>query len=260
MIPKIIHYCWFGRKPLPTLAVKCINSWKRYLPNYEIKEWNEDNFDVNSISYTQEAYEEQKYAFVSDYARFYILYHYGGLYFDTDVEIIKPLDDIIDKGPFMGCEDGASIMENRGIGVTAFPVITPGFGLGCNPGLGLGCNPGLDLYAEILSLYAGTQFRYADGRLNLKTVVEYVTELLCQYGLKNVNDIQFCAGIWIYPQEYFCPISIHDGKLRISANTRTIHHYAQSWQSPIRKYGRKVILIVGGQKLKHLIKKVLYKR
>ena len=104
MIPKIIHYCWFGRNPLPELAQKCIASWKKYLPDYEIKEWNEDNFDVNIIPYTAEAYAMKKYAFVSDYARFWILYRYGGIYFDTDVEVIRPIDDIIAKGNFMGYE------------------------------------------------------------------------------------------------------------------------------------------------------------
>ena len=101
MIPKIIHYCWFGRKPLPPLAVKCIESWKKYLPDYTIKEWNEDNFDINIVPYTREAYEVGKYAFVSDYARFYILYHHGGLYFDTDVEVIRPMDDLVGRGAFL---------------------------------------------------------------------------------------------------------------------------------------------------------------
>ena len=94
MIPKIIHYCWFGRNPLPQSAIKCINSWKKFFPDYEIKEWNEDNFDVNIISYTAEAYEAKKYAFVSDYARFWILYHHGGIYFDTDVKLLRPVDDL----------------------------------------------------------------------------------------------------------------------------------------------------------------------
>ena len=104
MIPKTIHYCWFGKTPLPTFAKECIKSWRKYLPDYEIKEWNEESFNVNIIPYTKEAYESKKYAFVSDYARFWILYNYGGLYFDTDVEVIKPMDDIIKKGAFMGCE------------------------------------------------------------------------------------------------------------------------------------------------------------
>ena len=103
-IPKVIHYCWFGRNPLPKMAVKCIASWRKFLPDYEIKEWNEDNFDVNIIPYTKDAYADGKYAFVSDFARFWILYRYGGVYFDTDVEVIKPMDDIIGRGPFMGLE------------------------------------------------------------------------------------------------------------------------------------------------------------
>lgn len=239
MIPKVIHYCWFGKNPLPPLAVKCIDSWKKYFPDYEIKEWNEDNFDVNIIPYTEEAYKAKKYAFVSDYARFWILYYYGGLYFDTDVEVIKPMDAIIEKGPFMGCEQEG---DNK-----------------VNPGLGLGANPGLGLYGELLQLYSILHFIEENGSQNLKTVVDYTTELLGKYGLKNVNEIQECAGIWIYPQEYFCPISVDDGKLRITSNTVSIHHYAQSWQSPVRKYGRKIVLLLGGVRLKNILKKFFYK-
>ena len=128
MIPKIIHYCWFGRNPLPELARKCIASWRKYLPDYEIKEWNEDNFDVNIIPYTAEAYAQKKYAFVSDYARFWILYRYGGIYFDTDVEVIRPLDDIIARGCFMGFETDPAPKQN---GVDA--CVNPGLGLGVAP-------------------------------------------------------------------------------------------------------------------------------
>ena len=101
MISKIIHYCWFGGNPLPPLALECIASWKKFLPDYEIIQWNESNFDVNMIPYTAEAYKQKKYAFVSDFARFWIVYKYGGLYFDTDVEVVKPLNDIIAKGNFI---------------------------------------------------------------------------------------------------------------------------------------------------------------
>lgn len=104
MIPKVIHYCWFGGNPLPDSAKKCISSWRKYLPDFEIKVWNERNFDVKSIPYTREAYRLKKFAFVSDYARMWILYNYGGIYFDTDVEVIKPFNDIILRGNFMGFE------------------------------------------------------------------------------------------------------------------------------------------------------------
>lgn len=218
MIPKVIHYCWFGRNPLPELAKKCIASWKKYLPDYEIKEWNEDNFDVNIIPYTKEAYSAEKYAFVSDYARFWILYNYGGLYFDTDVEVIKSIDDIIEKGAFMGCENEVKAEA------TALAVA---------PGLGLGCNPGLGLFKEMLELYATLHFidpiSGSYNQKNIKTIVGYTTEVLCKHGLINTNEIQECAGVWIYPKEYFCPINPITGETKTTSNTRTIHHYAASW-------------------------------
>lgn len=127
MIPKIIHYCWFGRNPLPGSAERCIASWRKFLPDYEIREWNEDNFDIDVSRYARQAYDAGKYAFTSDYARFWILYNYGGLYFDTDVEVIRPLDDIIARGPFMGCEhDAKSDADASDLG------IAPGLGLGVN--------------------------------------------------------------------------------------------------------------------------------
>ena len=247
MIPKTIHYCWFGHNPLPELAQRCIASWRKYLPDYEIKEWNEDNFDVNIVPYTREAYEAKKYAFVSDYARFWILYQYGGLYFDTDVEVIKPIDDIIEKGAFMGFEVDAGI---SGATTTA---VAPGLGLGVNPGLGLGVNPGLGLYENLLDLYATLHFK-TNGKNNLKTVVEYTTELLRESGLQDKAGVQNVAGVNIYPSEYFCPISVLDGKLYKTINTRTIHHYAASWQSPTRMFLRNLILRLGGVKLKQTLK------
>lgn len=231
MIPKVIHYCWFGRNPLPELARKCIASWKKYLPDYEIKEWNEDNFDVNIIPYTAEAYSAKKYAFVSDYARFWILYRYGGLYLDTDVEVVKPMDDIISRGAFMGCEGEP---QTRATAVAVAP------------GLGLGCNPGLGLYKEMLDLYATLHFiNPINGSYNHKTIVAYTTEKLCEYGLKNTSQIQKCADIWIYPKEYFCPIDYKTKRLVVTNKTVSIHHYAESWISKSQRMYRIVEKIFG---------------
>lgn len=211
MIPKIIHYCWFGGKPLPEMAQKCIASWKKYCPDYEIKEWNESNFDLNCCDYVREAYQAKKWAFVSDYARFWILYQYGGLYFDTDVEIIKDLSDIIAKGAFVCCESANTV----------------------NPGLGLGVNPGLGLYKEILDFYKTIHFVNQNGVYNEQTVVKYTTDIFLKHGFKAINRIQEVAGVYVYPTEFFCPLNYSTGKLTITPNTVAIHHYSASWHTKL---------------------------
>lgn len=216
MIPKTIHYCWFGGSPLPEFALKCIASWKKYLPEYEIKEWNENNFNVNKIPYIKEAYTERKFAFVSDYARFYILYQFGGLYFDTDVELIKPLKPLIDKGAFMGCEH--TTKENLST-------------LGVNPGLGFGVPPKLSILKEILDFYEKQHFILQNGRRNPMTIVDITTYFLQKYGLKYIDGIQSIAGINIYPKEYLCPKDFETGVLQITNNTYSIHHFDFSWAS-----------------------------
>jgi len=215
MIPKIIHYCWFGRNPLPELAIKCIASWKKYFPDYEIKEWNETNYDVYKIAYTSEAYNAKKYAFVSDYARFDILYKYGGIYFDVDVEVIKPFNDILNNGGFMGFEYVGKLYN--------------GAGIGCNSGLGMGCNSGHEIVSQILEFYSNIRFINIDGSYNLHTVVEYVTDILKKNGLKYENIIQPFNGITIYPTEYFAPKSYITKELTITKNTFSIHNYDGSW-------------------------------
>ena len=214
MIPKIIHYCWFGRNPIPAEYKRYIESWKKFLPDYEIKEWNESNFDVNIIPYTAEAYKAKKYAFVSDYARFWIFYKYGGLYFDTDVEVIKNMDDIIAKGPFMGCENEAKA--------------------GATP-VQLGVAPGRGLYKEILDDYDKSHFLKETGEYNMKTVVWRTVEILSNHGLQNVSSVQYVAGVYIYPKEYFCPKNYRTGQMVITQNTRSIHWYDASWVSKERK-------------------------
>lgn len=214
-IPKVIHYCWFGRNPLPELAKKCIESWKKFFPDYEIKEWNEDNYDVNKIAYTKEAYEAKKYAFVSDYARFDILYQYGGIYFDTDVEVIKPFDDILKNGPFMGSERNGTESENAKIAVA--------------PGLGISATPNMPIYKEILDDYQSSHFCVDGNYSAVKTVVVFATEPLLAKGLTNSDEVQEVAGLKIYPKEYFAPKCVDTKKLTITKNTYSIHHYDASW-------------------------------
>lgn len=234
MIPKVIHYCWFGRKPLPAIARRCIASWKTFLPDYKIQEWNEDNFDINIIPYVTEAYNAKKYAFVSDYARFWILYNYGGLYFDTDVEILRKMDYIIDKGPFMGFEQPDE--ETKQFNKSKYCVA---------PGLGLGVNPGLGLYKEILDYYNTLHFLGADGKPNPITIVKHTTDILKSKGLKLNNELQQIDGVWIYPWETFCPQSYFTKKIQISKDTVSIHLYSDSWNSPYNKFKKFIIRQIG---------------
>ncbi len=243
MIPKTIHYCWFGGNPLPKSAKKCIASWKKYFPDYTIKRWDESNYDVNIIPYTRDAYAAKKYAFVSDFARFDILNREGGVYFDTDVEVIRCFDDIIEKGQFMGFE---TVGSDR-------PVMVA-------PGLGMAMECGNRVLATLLDYYRSISFKSPDGQHTPETIVTHTTKLLKKYGLNdNDKNIQEVEGIFIYPPEYFCPLSTIDGKLRITDKTRSIHLYNQTWQSPMRKYGRKILLALGGPRLTGYLKKVLYK-
>ena len=209
-IPKVIHYCWFGGNPLPDAAVRCIESWKKYCPGYEIRCWDESNYDVNACAYVKEAYEAGKWAFVSDYARFDILYQHGGIYFDTDVEMVAPIGDLLEKGSFMGVEQND-------------------FGIVVNPGLGMASVPCHPVYGKILSNYRKIHFLNPDGTYNQTTVVKYTTDILMEYGLQESQEPQCVAGIWIYPWDYFCPMEYKTGKITISPNTRTIHRYSATW-------------------------------
>ena len=236
MIPKVIHYCWFGGNPLPKDAEKYIRSWNEFLPEYEIKRWDETNFDVNSISYTKEAYKAGKYAFVSDYARFWILYNYGGLYFDTDVEVIRPMDDIIQAGPFMGVEQ-----KNDDLITVA-------------PGLCLGAEKHSELFADLIQYYNNASFLNSDGSLCLTNVVEITTEFLKKGQLRNTDEIQQCCGFNIYPKDYFCPIDYTTRELKITPNTRTIHHYAESWLPRSTRIKNAIGRVVGQDFLRALVK------
>jgi hypothetical protein len=226
-IPPIIHYCWFGGSQLTELAKRCITSWRQYFLNFEIKEWNESNYDVYKIRYISEAYNAKKYAFVSDYARFDILYHLGGVYFDTDVEVIRPFDAIIKDSPFMGMESDGKV----------------------NPGCGMGCGAGLDIIKYFIDFYSELNFIEDDGMYNFRTISEYVTKILKEKGLKYTNTLQTLAGFTVYPSEYFAPKSIVDGKIRITGNTYSIHHYDASWvpqnEKVYYKIKRKLCFIFG---------------
>lgn len=231
MIPKKIHYCWFGRGKMPELALKCIESWKKYLPEYEIKEWNEDNFDLNLYPYVREAYDNRKFAFVTDVVRLYALYHEGGIYMDTDVEVLKPLDAFLNCPAFSGFEDDVHVPT----GIMA-------------------SEKGGKWAEENLAYYDGRHFVNEQGELDLTTNVTTITNYMLPYGLKQNNTLQQFSGlITFYPKDYFCPKSYEDGKVYLTDNTYTIHHFAGSWQTPYRRFVFKVGHWVGSNNLKKLI-------
>lgn len=207
MIPKKIHYCWFGGNPLPELAVKCIESWKKHCPDYEIIEWNESNFDVDAALFTKIAYKEKKYAFVTDYARLFIILNSGGIYLDTDVELIKNLDDLLDQEAYVGTEN---------------------FGALINPGSGFGAVKGSKIIAEFLNVYHNKSFENADGVLNMTPITCLLTPVLKEKGWKEDNSKQTIGGITVYPTEYFCPKD-YDNILKVTDKTYSIHHFSGSW-------------------------------
>lgn len=223
MTPKTIHYCWFGRNPLPKSAIKCIDSWRFFFPDYEIKEWNEDNFDVNRIPYTKDAYEAKKYAFVSDYARFWILFHYGGVYFDTDVEVVKRMDDLIENGAFMGWETASNTGEHM-----------------IAPGLGLAAPKEFPLYKEILEGFEKLHFYDADGNMNRYTMIPMVTDILKRHGLVKNGRTQTIANTTIFASDYFCPMDTLTGRISFTENTRSIHWYSMSWLNKRQQWKLKV--------------------
>lgn len=207
-IPKKIHYCWFGGNPLSPLALKCIDSWKKYCPDYEIIEWNESNFDINYNDYVKEAYQKKKWAFVTDVVRLYVLINYGGVYMDTDVELLKSLDELLDYEAVSGFES-----EDR---------IPTGL---------MAAQKGHPLFIEMINDYENEHFLQDYGEYNNRTNVERITEICKKYGLMLNNSLQTVNGFTLLPNDYLCPKNFMTGDIRITDNTICIHHFNGSWLS-----------------------------
>ena len=222
MIPKTIHYCWFGGKEKPKSVMKCIASWRKYCQDYIIKEWNEGNYDVNALPYSREAYKNGKYAFVSDVARFQILFDEGGIYFDTDVEVIRPIDELVERGAFIGWERPDTLGNVH-----------------VAPGLGLAAPKEFPLYKEVLDGFAKLSYYLDDGQRNPYTMIPLVTDLLNQKWLQLDGTFQvisltshlspLTSEIAVYPAEYLCPMDSLTGEIHLTDNTFAIHHYTMSW-------------------------------
>lgn len=242
MIPKIIHYCWFGGNPLPELAEKCIVSWQKYCPEYQVKRWDESNFDINCCDYVREAYNAKKWAFVSDYARLYVLVKYGGVYMDTDVEVIKNIDAFLNNHAFSGFEKEDAIPT----GIMA-------------------CEKDFPLFGQLLSDYDNRHFSLPNGEYDMSTNVEAITSHLLKKGLILNNTLQVIDGFALYPKDFFCPKNYETGKIEITENTCTIHHFSASWHSDTQKRAtavtKKAIEEFGverGKKIANILVKPMY--
>jgi len=205
MIPKTIHYCWFGNGKKSKLIKKCIKSWGKFCPDYEIIEWNETNFDIEICPYVKEAYEQKKWAYVSDYVRFYVLNKFGGIYLDTDVEIIKSIDSLRKNGSFAG------FSSDKIVGT----------------GLILCCEKDNWLCQEVIDSYKNQHF-INDDPSKILAIGRRVTAILEEHGLKLNGNKQNIEGITIYPKYFFNPT---DGDIRTKPDKRaySIHHYAATW-------------------------------
>lgn len=207
-IPKTIHYCWLGRNPKPKSVLKCIESWRKFCPDYEIIEWNEDNLDIASHLYSKQAYDEKAWAFATDYFRLWIVYHHGGIYLDTDVQVIRSLDPLLSNQAFMGFET-----ENY-----------------INTGLGFGAEAGSSFLLEQMKRYDSLAFVNPDGTLNRTPAPEYLSEIASALGMtRDTGEIQKVLDATIYPVEYFAPKDYFTGRLRVTKNTYSIHHYDSTW-------------------------------
>ncbi|MFI7846651.1 glycosyltransferase family 32 protein [Dorea amylophila] len=227
MIPKKIHYCWFGRNPKPDIVLKCIKSWKRYMPEYEIIEWNEENYDVNKCKYTAEAYKAGKWAFVSDYARFDVLNTMGGIYFDTDVELLKKIpDDILLNNAFTGMESAGKV----------------------SPGLIFASVPQHPFLQKILNVYNEASF-IQNGKRNYKTVNEFTTEILESNGFELKQEYQKVDDVAIYPSTIFCGYDQDLREYDIRPETISVHHYSGTWKKKtIKNYIQNGIKKIFGKK------------
>ena len=241
MIPKIIHYCWLSEEEYPELVKKCIKSWHEKLPEYQFIKWTTENFDVNSNIFCKEAYESKKYAFASDYIRVKVLYDYGGVYLDSDIEVFKKFDDLLDNKAFIG-------FENDKV-VTAW----------C-----MACEKYNPVFKKFLDYYEERHFIMQNGNFDMLPNPQILTPILVNEEKLILNsEYQQLKNITIYPKDYFCPKDYKTGKINITDNSYCIHYFNGDWlskttrlKSYILKFLRKYLGYQTTSKLLNFYRKV----
>ena len=212
-IPKIIHYCWFGPKPIPELELKCMDSWKEYLPDYKFMFWNEKTFDIeNSNEFVKGAYQKKMYPFVADYVRIYAMVKYGGIYLDTDIELINSIDSFLENNAFTGFENKTSI--NAAI---------------------MGCKKDNEVFQKMLNYYDSTEFINSNGDVNITTICSVMMGVLEAEGFEYKNSTQALKNIHIYERDVFYPKKMKNGSFRVTNESVSIHHFSGSWLTPRQK-------------------------
>lgn len=238
MIPKIIHYCWFGGKPLPAEVKKCVASWKKYCPDYEIIQWNENNFDIACHPFVKTAYEAKAWAFVSDYARLKIVYDHGGIYFDTDVELLKPPDALREFSCYFGVQQE---------------------GLLCATGLGFGAVKAHPMVGKMLAQYDGRVFRTEDKK---KLACPYLNHrALAEKGYQYKDEVVQIDDVVVLPPRFLDPLPPGDGlKNLLCADTVSVHHYSATWMGGKTALRRKLIRFVGQERVSKLKRMIRHER
>lgn len=222
MIPKVIHYCWFGGNPLPGDVKKCIASWKKYCPEYEIKRWDESNFDVNCHPFVKAAYEAKVWAFVSDYARLKVVYENGGIYLDTDVELIKSLDALLKNPCYIGIQYNGYL---------------------CNTGLGFGAVKFSPVVHTMMEKYNSIAFSI-DKRNDFACPL-LNNDVICTLGYKKSNDPVHLKDVTVYPPRYFDPYPSGVSENLMTSETISIHHYSATWTNGTQRFKRKLVRALG---------------
>lgn len=233
MIPKVIHYCWFGGKSLPRSACKCLESWAKNCPDYEIKRWDESNFDVRQHPFVASAYDAEAWAFVSDWARLKILYDNGGIYLDTDVELLKPLDELLTNQFYIGVQQSGQL---------------------CTTGLGFGCAKASPVVQEMLAQYDGLIFERARSK---ELACPYFNdEVVRSHGFtgNGLGEVERLDGLTVYPSRFFDPIAPGCSQNLLCDDTFSVSLYANSWGSNWAKLRRSLINAIGYERVERLKK------